>query len=144
MITDRNELIQVSLKWEEKYGVMPAITSAISEFDAVLLVAGQNTNIQHILNTEGKTAVTKGADFEYNGLRYQVKANRPSGKKGSKVTRVPNASNLEWDCLIWILYNPLFEIEEAWIWDVNSYSTRFPNRKQRIHPKDMREGKQLK
>jgi hypothetical protein len=34
-----------------------------------------------------RTAVSKGHDFTYNGLRYQVKANRPSGKPGSPVTR---------------------------------------------------------
>ena len=33
-----------------------------------------------------KTAVAKGTDFVYRNIMYQVKANRPSGKKGSKVT----------------------------------------------------------
>ena len=43
-----------------------------------------------------KTAVSKGADFVYKNTRYQVKANRPSGKKGSRVTMVPKASNYEY------------------------------------------------
>ena len=54
-----------------------------------------------------KTAVAKGTDFVYRNIRYQVKANRPSGKKGSKVTMVPKASNYEWDRLIWILYDTM-------------------------------------
>jgi hypothetical protein len=38
---------------------------------------------------QDKTAVAKGLDSEWSGYRYQVKANRPSGKPGSRVTLVP-------------------------------------------------------
>ena len=48
----------------------------------------------------GRTAVTRGCDFILNELRYQVKANRPSGKRGSFVTLVGKASNYDWDRLI--------------------------------------------
>ena len=143
MISDRDELVSIALNWEQKYGVMPSITSTISEYDAVRLIGVDEKEISSILNMPNKTAVTKGFDFKYNGIRYQVKANRPSGKRGSTVSKVANASNLEWDFLIWILYNTKFEIEEAWIWDVKQYSIRFPDRKQRIHPNDIREGVKL-
>ena len=71
---------------------------------------------------QDKTAVSKYKDFEYNGLKFQIKANRPSGKRGSKVTKVGHASkkSLEdngWDILIWILYNEEFEIKETWVWN---------------------------
>ncbi len=143
MMSDRDELVSIALNWEKKYGVMPAITSTISEYDAVRLIGVDEKEISSILNMPNKTAVTKGFDFKYNGIRYQVKANRPSGKKGSTVSKVANASNLEWDFLIWILYNTTSEIEEAWIWDVNQYAIRFPDKKQRIHPNDIREGGKL-
>ena len=65
-----------------------------------------------------RTAVTKGFDFFYNEIRYQVTANRPSGKKGSKVTLVKQKTEKKgpfgWDRLIWILYDGSYEIQEAW------------------------------
>jgi hypothetical protein len=73
---------------------------------------------------QGVTAVRHGYDFQFNGQRYQVKANRPSGKPGSFVTLVPKAQNYDWDFLIWILYNKNYEIEEAWLWEAISYDKR--------------------
>ena len=67
---------------------------------------------------QDKTAVAKGADFECRKIRYQVKANRPSGKPGSRVTMVPKATNYDWDRLIWILYDEKFNMLEAWEWEV--------------------------
>ena len=49
----------------------------------------------------GRTAVTRGVDFCHGGLRYQVKANRPSGGSGSFPSKVSKASNYDWDRLIW-------------------------------------------
>src|SRR5207247_7547682 len=43
-----------------------------------------------------------------NGLRYQIKACRPSGKPGSFITWVPKATNYEWDRLVWLLYAASF------------------------------------
>ncbi|MBR6367305.1 MAG: hypothetical protein IKR89_02930 [Bacteroidaceae bacterium] len=62
---------------------------------------------------QDKTAVSKGSDFVFKNIRYQVKANRPSGKKGSFVTKVPKASNYDWDKLIWILYDKNYVIQES-------------------------------
>jgi len=81
------------------------------------------------------TAVQKGHDFRHAGVRYQVKANRPSGKPGSKVTLVAKAMNYDWDKLI----NERFEIQEAWIWDVADYKAAF-DAKTRLSPKDYRAG----
>ena len=75
--------------------------------------------------------------------RYQVKANRPSGKPGSFVTWVPKAHNFEWDFLIWILYNKEYEIQEAWLWDVVAYRQAFEPIK-RLSPKHYRDGKRLR
>ena len=115
----RDDLVGVALKWERRFGVAPQITSAIGENDAALLVGMKEEEYSAAM--QGQTAVQKGFDFMFKGLRYQVKAGRSSGKPGSKVTRVSKASNLEFDYLLWLLYNPLFELQEAWQLDVDYY-----------------------
>jgi hypothetical protein len=89
-----------------------------------------------------KTAVSKGVDFVFKNTRYQVKANRPSGKKGSPVTMVPKASNYEWDKLIWILYDKNYVMQEAWEWCVKDYRLAFESIK-RLSPNHYRKGKCL-
>ena len=91
---------------------------------------------------QDKTAVSKGSDFIFNNKRYQVKANRPSGKPGSKVTIVAKAKNYEWDYLIWLLYNKEFQIKESWIWNQHDYKKEFDEKK-RLSPSDYRRGKKL-
>jgi hypothetical protein len=88
------------LPWERVFGVAPSITSAVSEYDAACLIG--HTDESYGKACVGRTAVTHGCDFILNGLRYQVKANRPSGRPGSFVTLVGKASNYDWDRLIWI------------------------------------------
>ena len=136
----RDNLVAVALEWQAKFGVAPAITSAISELDAAQLVGMSQADYSRFMQTQ--TAVQKGHDFVFNGIRYQIKANRPSGKPGSKVTLVPKAKNYEWDVLIWILYNKEYQIEEAWGWLVDSYKASFHEVK-RLSPKHYREGEDL-
>ena len=94
----RTRLIEAALEWERLFGVAPQITSAVSEYDAARLVGHSDASFSQ--DTVGRTAVSRGADFSCNGLRYQVKANRPSGKPGSPVTKVAKASNYDWDRLL--------------------------------------------
>jgi len=136
----RDSLVKIALEWEAKYTVMPQITSAISEYDAARLIGCDDKTYSNIM--KGQTAVTKGKDFVYNDLKYQIKGNRPSGKPGSKVTRGPKANNYEWDILIWILYDTQFIIQEAWEFDVEKYKKLFDHKK-RLCPDDMRKGKCL-
>ena len=97
----REQLVKATLSWERAFGNAPLITTVLSEYDAANLVGcsleAYSTSMQ------GCSAVQKGHDFVFNGLRYQVKGNRPSGKPGSFVTWVPKATNYHWDYLIWIL-----------------------------------------
>jgi hypothetical protein len=137
----RRELVALALEWERRYGVSPAITSAISEFDAARLVGHSAASFG--LDGEGRTAVTRGADFQYRGLRYQVKANRPSGKLRSPVTLVPKVKNYEWDRLIWLLYDREFQIREAWEWTVDEYRAAF-DAVRRLSPAHMRRGRQVR
>jgi hypothetical protein len=136
----RSQLISATLEWERRFGVAPSITSALSEFDAARLVG--HTDDSFSLDCVGRTAVTRGCDFRYDGLRYQVKANRPSGKPGSFVTLVSKASNYDWDRLVWMLYDSQYVLQEAWEWEVTSYQVAFHS-KGRLSPADMRRGRKL-
>ena len=136
----RKRLVEIALEWQKKFGVSPQITSAVSEYDAAMLVGMSEEAYSDYM--KDKTAVSKGADFIFNGIRYQIKANRPSGKPGSKVTMGPKASNYDWDKLIWILYDKNYVMQEAWEWDVQEYRECFDSLK-RISPEHYRNGKAL-
>ncbi len=136
----RNKLISVALEWQEKYGVAPSITSALSEYDAAMIVGC--TEEQYSKYMQVRTAVSRDVDFVHEGKRYQVKGSRPSGKPGSPVTKVTQAKNYNWDHLIWILYNKEYEIQEAWLWEKDKYEEMFSGSK-RISPKDMRQGTRI-
>ncbi|MCW3999897.1 MAG: hypothetical protein NWE93_06635 [Candidatus Bathyarchaeota archaeon] len=133
----RDMLVQVALEWERRFSVAPRITADIAEYDAAKLV---NTSLRIGLGRKNEdTAVTKGCDFCIGNDRYQVKANRPSGKAGSVVTLVGKAQNFAWDKLIWILYDRNYKIQEAWMFGANKYKSLFENKK-RLCPTDMRKG----
>ena len=136
----RDELVKIALQWQERYGVAPSITSTISEYDAAMLVGMSENEYSDYM--KDKTAVIKGSDFVFKNTRYQVKANRPSGKKGSFVTIVPKAANYEWDRLIWILYDKNYVIQEAWEWGVEEYKDAFDAIK-RLSPDHYRKGRCL-
>lgn len=136
----RSRLVEVALEWQRTFGVAPAITSAISELDGALLVG--MTPSEYASDCQCRTAVTRGCDFTFRERRYQVKANRPSGKPGSFVTLVGKANNYEWDLLIWILYDKQYQICEAWEWTVESYRLAFGSLS-RLSPVHMRQGRQL-
>ena len=129
----RDKLVDIALQWQASFGIAPSITSSISEYDAAMLVGMSEKEYSDYMRD--KTAVAKGTDFVYRNIRYQVKANRPSGKKGSKVTMVPKASNYEWDRLIWILYDKDYVMQEAWEWYMKDYKMAFENKK-RLPPED--------
>ncbi len=136
----REQLVKSALSWEAKFGNAPQITTVLSEYDAALLVGCGEEEYSKCMR--GVTAVQKGFDFIYKNKKYQVKGNRPSGKPGSFVTWVPKATNYHWDFLIWVLYNPQYEIQEAWLWEVEAYKEAFHSVK-RLSPEHYRQGKQL-
>jgi hypothetical protein len=135
----RDRLVAIALEWQSRYGVAPSITTSISELDAARLVGMPDEAYSKFM--QGKTAVAKGFDFEWSDFRYQIKANRPSGKPGSKVTWVPKAMNYDWDRLIWIRYNVDYEIEEAWLWERDQYRQWFHNKN--LSPGDYRQRRKL-
>ena len=137
----REELITLALKWQDQYGVAPSITSALSELDASKLVGMPNSDYSYYM--QDRTAVSRGHDFIFNNIRYQIKAHRPSGKTGSKVTNAGKASNYDWDILIWILYDTKYNIVEAWQWEREKYRERF-HAKKGVTPNDMRNGHKIR
>lgn len=137
----REKLVTTALAWERAFGNAPAITSAISELDAALIVGCSINDYSACM--QGSTAVQRGVDFRLKNVRYQVKACRPSGKNGSFVTRVPKPKNYDWDELIWILYNPRYEIQEAWQWDATSFKSQFDSIA-RLSPAHLRQGRRLR
>ena len=136
----RDRLVAVALEWQSRFGVAPSITSALSEYDAAKLVGHDDQSFG--LDCAHRTSVTKGFDFTFDGRRYQVKANRQSGRPGSFVTLVGRASNYEWDCLIWMLYDKAYVLQEAWEWTAEEYHREF-DAKKRLAPADMRRGRAL-
>lgn len=136
----RARLVGVAREWQKQYGVAPAITSALSEYDAAMLVGC--TEEEYSLCTRAQTAVQRGHDFTYGGARYQVKANRPSGKPGSFVTLVAKPKKYEWEYLVWILYDNGYVIQEAWLWEVGPFKAAF-DAVPRLAPKHMRQGKRI-
>jgi hypothetical protein len=96
------------------------------------------TETEYGSDCAGRTAVRFGHDFIHNGYRYQVKANRPSGRRGSPVTLVSKAKNYQWDKLIWILYDRKYRILEAWEWKKDDYRKRFHQVKY-VRPDEMRQ-----
>lgn len=136
----RGILVDIALQWQARFGVAPQITTVVSEYDAAMLVGMSES--QYSKYMQDKTAVNKGYDFVFNHTRYQVKANRPSGKPGSFVTKVPKVSNYEWDKLIWILYDKNYLMLEAWEWNMEEYKLAFDNVK-RLSPNHYRKGECL-
>lgn len=137
----RRQLVATALSWQQRYGVAPAITSALSEYDAARLVGMPEEAYSQAM--QGQTAVQRGYDFIFNGARYQIKANRPSGKPGSRVTRVSKPRNDLWDYLIWILYDSEYRLQEAWLWDADHFRDTLGALK-RLSPDHLRKGKQLR
>lgn len=138
--TLRQSLVDATLAWEEHFANAPAITGALAEYDAARALGMSEADYSKAM--QGATAVQKGVDFKFKGKRYQVKGNRPSGKRGSKVTLVRKAANYDWDFLIWVLYDREYNVLEAWQWTCANYEKAF-NEVARLSPDDMRRGRNL-
>jgi hypothetical protein len=136
----RVSLVDIALQWERTFGNAPSITSALSEFDAAALLGCSVEEYSECMR--GSTTVRRGYDFIFRGQRYQVKGNRPSGKRGSAVTWVPKATNYEWDFLVWVLYDQGYKIQEAWQWEVGAYMKQF-DAITRLSPAHLRLGTRL-
>ena len=74
----RRDLVKTALAWQKKYGVAPAITSAISELDAALLVGMSEEEYSDYM--QNQTAVQRGLDFRFNGVKAQGRFRTDNGE----------------------------------------------------------------
>jgi hypothetical protein len=143
-MTIRNQLVQIVLEWEKRFGFFPGqagVTAAVSEYDAAMRLGLDET--EYIASTRGRSSVGRGYDFLFKNKRIQVKANRPSGRPGSAVWNAgPKVKTDGWDKLIYILYDKDYEVIEAYQFDCNTYEKMFSNKK-KLRLEDMRKGDKL-
>jgi hypothetical protein len=139
----RRRLVKTSLEWERFFGVAPSITSAISEMDAARLVGMKEYD--YCEGGKSRTAITRDIDFIFKNIRYQVIANRPSGKKWSKVKLVSRKTEKKrpfgWHRLIWILYDRNYVIQESREFTAREYRRRFSAK--RPYADEMLKGRQV-
>ena len=140
----RKRLVDVALDWEKYFGIGPNITNTISEFDSAVLVGMEED--RYCADGKIRKAVTEGFDFLCGDIRYQVTANRPSGKPGSPVSKVGQKTERKkpfgWDRLIWMLYDRSYVLQEAWEFTADEYRAAFSHLT-RLSPSDMRKGRCL-
>ena len=143
-MTIRDQLVQLVLEWEERFGFFPGqagITAAVSEYDAAMML-GHN-EAEYIISVAGRSPVGCGHDFVFKNKKIQVKANRPGGRSGDTVWNAgPKMITGGCDILIYLLYNKDYVVQEAYQFDCNEYEEMFSNKKS-LRLEDMRKGKRL-
>lgn len=135
-----NDLINISLKWEKEYGIVPKILPEILKYDAVIY-------IDYDLDAYAKQIKTRktnpsGYDILFKGKKYLVKGGRRIGENISTISPMDKPKNKNWDYLIWILYDQEFKVLEVWQWENKVFYKKFQN-KTRITADKMRTGKYL-
>lgn len=139
-MTLRDRLVSIALEWQRAYGNAPAITGALGEYDAAILVGCTEDDYQTQMRE--RSVVARDYDFMHQGLRYQVRATRPSGRRGSSVTLVPKPHRCEWDYFVWVHFHPDFRLREVWRWSVADFRTQLGN-VDRLSPSHVRRGEGL-
>jgi hypothetical protein len=139
-MTLRDKLVSIALEWQRTYGNAPAITGTLGEYDAAMLVGCTEEDYQTQMRE--RSVVARGHDFVHAGSRYQVRANRPSGRRGSPVTLVSKPDSYEWDFFVWVHYHTDFRLREAWLWPVAEFRTQLGS-VSRLSPSHVRQGERL-
>lgn len=98
--TFREMLVDLACHWQDPLGVTPAVNYAVARYDAAALAGLAESRCR---------AVASGADFDHEGLRYQVIASRDP-----EPARIPVVRRRGWDCLIWLVYDRDYALLEAW------------------------------
>ena len=136
----RDQLVSIALDWQRIYGNAPSITGTLGEYDAAMLVGCSEDAYQ--TQMRDRSVVAAHYDFVHQGLRYQVRANRPSGRRGSPVTLVSKPRSYEWDYFVWVHYHTDFRLREVWRWTVAEFQTQFAS-VTRLSPTHVRRGERL-
>ena len=93
----REQLVEIALKWQERYGIAPSITSAISEIDVAMMVGMREEDYSVLM--QDMTAVNKGYNFIQNNLKYQIKMNLPLENLAVKLQTLVKQETMIWMCL---------------------------------------------
>jgi hypothetical protein len=136
----RDQLVSIALEWQRIYGNAPAITGTLGEYDAAMLVGCSESDYQ--AQMRDRSVVAPDYDFVHQDLRYQVRANRPSGRRGSPVTLVSKPRSYEWDYFVWVHYHTDFRLREVWRWTAAEFQTQFGSVR-RLSPTHVRRGERL-
>ena len=72
----RTTLVETALAWEKSFGNAPSITSALSEYDAALLVGCSTDEYSKCM--QGSPVVQRGYDFLFNGYQESWEWDRES------------------------------------------------------------------
>lgn len=139
-MTLRDQLVSIALEWQRTYGNAPAITGTLGEYDAAILVGC--TEDEYRTQMRERSVVARDYDFVHQDLRYQVRANRPSGRRGSPVTLVAKPRRYEWDYFVWVHFHTDFRLREVWRWTVADFRAQLGD-VPRLSPSHVRRGERL-
>ena len=82
-MTLRDRLVKTALAWQDQYGVAPAITTAISEYDAAVTLLGMLQD-EYRQSQVQATAVQPGHGFVRDSSAIRSK---PTGLAGGRAAR---------------------------------------------------------
>ena len=111
----RDQLVNSTLEWREKYGNAPTITQSISEYDAARLIGMSEEEY-----SERTIDSRRRFNFIYKKRRYQVHGTRQFSQLPESVAIEKKTIKHGCNYFIRVLYNKSYEIQEAWLWDINS------------------------
>mgnify|MGYP003976759481 CR=1 FL=1 len=111
----RDQLVNSTLEWREKYGNAPTITQSISEYDAARLIGMSEEEY-----SERTIDSRRRFNFIYKKKRYQVHGTRQFSQLPESVAIEKKTIKYGCNYFIRVLYNKSYEIQEAWLWDINS------------------------
>ncbi len=152
----RKSLVKNAINFEKKFHIIPSISSAISELDAMAIVGMSGDEI--VKYAPKQKSRQKDFDFEYNGKKYQVKVDRQSITELSSVEKGLNRHNSQvsiggkWDSIMWLQYNSDYRLLLAYEFaekNLAKKSIKYSGRKRsfkwihdnkkKIRPKDIKE-----
>ncbi|MBF0438501.1 MAG: hypothetical protein HQL93_05195 [Magnetococcales bacterium] len=130
----RDTLVAAALEWQDRYRVSPINLSVIAALDAALLIGMSEEHYSlHMRNK--KFMESKDINFFFEKKSFIVKASR-------QAALVPKAQHLEWDEIVFILYDARYDILGAWQMSREAYMTQCYH-KERLSVEDYKTGQKL-
>ncbi|MBF0125669.1 MAG: hypothetical protein HQM02_00510 [Magnetococcales bacterium] len=137
----RSDLIAVARKWQEQYRVSPANLSVIAGFDTAMLLGMSEEHYADFMQ-ERSFVAGREVDLIFERKRYLVKACRQADRSGSSVKYAPKAQHLQWDILVFLMYDADYALMGAWRMSCEDYK-RQCDPKERLTPEDYQQGERV-